>query len=167
MFDPDDAVAAARFRDAVSFEPIDAEEEAASATDAATPLDFMRFRARRVRERLLGLLETLAVAIDRRDHAAIWRVLDTGEACRCFPPGIREEALLIAQLPLGSFHAPIRLYRYQQLLTQLGDEPLEVACDPAQLTIDLGPASLAASSRPAAVRELSFPGTPRRRSGER
>jgi hypothetical protein len=178
MFDPDDAVAAARFRDAVRSEPVDAEEEAASESAGATTLDFSRFRARRVRERLLGLLETLAIAVHRRDLSTLWRVLDTGEACRCFPPGLREEALLIAQLPLDSYRAPIRLYRYQQLLIQLGDEPLEVACDPAQMTIDLATAP-AASSRPVAVRELAFPGrplpdgtpgdggTPRRRSGSR
>jgi hypothetical protein len=178
MFDPDDAVAAARFRDAVRFEPAEAEEEAARGPAGTTTLDFSRFRARRVRERLLGLLETLAVAIDRRDIAAVWRVLDTGEACRCFPPGLREEALMLAQLPIGSFRAPMRLYRYQHLLTRLGDEPLEVACDPAQLVIDLA-SPTAAPARPVPVRELSFPGgplpdgtpgdggTPRRRSGSR
>ena len=178
MFDSDDAVAAARFRDAVRSELADA-DDAATGPDGTTTFDFSRFRARRVRERLLALLDTLAVAIDRRDLAAVWRVLDTGEACRCFPPGLREEALTIAQLPIGSFRAPIRLYRYQHLLVRLGDEPLEVACDPAQLVIDLASSSPAAAPRPSAVRELSFPGpplpdgtpgdgrTPRRRSGSR
>jgi hypothetical protein len=152
MFDADDAVAAARFRDAVTAEPVDAEEEAASESTGATTYDFARFRARRIRERLLVLLDTLAAAIDRRDLPAVWRVLDAGDACRCFPPGLRDEALTIASLPLGTFHVPLRLYRYQHLLTQLGDEPLEIACDPSRLDIDAAP-----PARATTVRALWFP----------
>jgi hypothetical protein len=136
-------------------EPVDAEEEAASESAGATTVDFTRYRARRIRERLLALLETLAGAIERRDLAAVWRVLDAGDACRCFPPGLREEALWLARLPVGSHQAPMRLYRYQHLLTQLGDEPLEVACDPTRLDVDAAPAT-----RASAVRELWFPGEP-------
>lgn len=153
MFDPDDAVAAARFRDAVAAEPVHAEEEAASESVGATTYDFATFRARRIRERLLALLDTLAVAIERRDLGAVWRVLDAGDASRCFPPGLREEALMIAALPITSFRAPIRLYRYQHLLMHLGDDPLEVACDPAQLDLDLVAMQ---PIRPTPVRELWF-----------
>ena len=46
MLDPDDAVAAARFRDAVTAEPVDAEEDAASEFAGATTYDFASFRAR-------------------------------------------------------------------------------------------------------------------------
>jgi hypothetical protein len=172
MLDPDDAVAAARFRDAVAAERTDAEEDAASESSGAATYDFARYRARRIRERLLVLLDTLAVAIDRRDLPAVWRVLDAGDACRCFPPGLREEALAIASLPMGQIQVPIRLYRYQHLLTQLGDEPLEIACDPTRLDVDAPP------ERTATGRELWFPGRPlpddgpesggsRRRSGSR
>jgi hypothetical protein len=100
-------------------------------------------------------------------------VLDAGDACRCFPPGLREEALTIASLPIGKIQVPIRLYRYQHLLTQLGDEPLEIACDPSRLDVDAAPQTAAAPGR-----ELWFPGHPmpddgpesggsRRRSGAR
>jgi len=173
MFDHDDSVAAARFRDAVTAEPGHAEEEAASESTGATTYDFTRYRARRIRERLIVLLDTLAAAIERRDLAAVWRVLDTGDACRCFPPRLREEALTIVRLPLGTHHVPLRLYRYQHLLTQLRDEALEVACDPAQLDVNAAPIDHASTGR-----ELWFSARPmpddgpdtggsRRRSGSR
>lgn len=155
MLDPDDALAAARFRDAVTAESVDEEEAAAPERHGTTTYDLARFRARRIRERLLALLDTLAIAIERRDLGSVWRVLDAGDACRCFPPGLREEALMIAALPIDSFRAPMRLYRYQHLLMQLTDEPLEVACDPAQL--DLGLVAIQAV-RPTSARQLSFPG---------
>jgi len=172
MYDPDDVVAAARFRDAVIAERVNAEEEAASESGGGTTYDFAQFRARRIRERLLALLDTLADAIESRDLAAVWRVLDAADACRCFPPGLREEALTIARMPLGGAPVPIRLYRYQHLLTQLGDDPIEIACDPAQLDVDAPPL------RAAGGRELWFPdrplpddgpgnGGPHRRSGSR
>jgi hypothetical protein len=173
MFDHDDSVAAARFRDAVNSEPAHAEEEAASESGGATTYDFTRYRARRIRERLIVLLDTLAAAIERRDLAAVWRVLDTGDACRCFPPGLRDEALTLVRLPLGTHPVPLRLYRYQHVLAQLGDETLDVACDPAQLDVDAAPIERAAMGR-----ELWFSGRPmpddgpdtggsRRRSGSR
>jgi hypothetical protein len=155
MLDHDDSVAAARFRDAVIAEPVHAEEEAASEATGATTYDFTRYRARRIRERLIVLLDSLAAAIERRDLAAVWRVLDTGDACRCFPPGLRDEALAIVRLPLGTHHVPLRLYRYQHLLTQLGDEPLEVACDPATLDVNAAPVDRVSTGR-----ELWFSGRP-------
>jgi hypothetical protein len=180
----DDIDATTRFFQAVNGERVDAEEEAASESEGATTLDFSRFRARRIRERLLGLLDDLIVAIERRDLNAVWSVLDADDACRCFPAGVREEALVISQMPSVSFRAPMRLYRYYHLLTRLGDEPLEVAQDPAQLVIDLGcergPSPSPISPTP--VRELRFPersspdgpregpqdgGSHRRRSGSR
>jgi hypothetical protein len=138
-------------------ERIDAEEEAASEASGATTFDFSRFRARRLRERLLGLVDALHAAIERRDLGGVWAVIDEADACRCFPPAVRDEALAIAQLPPTAFRAPIRLYRYRYLLSQLGDEPLEVAMDPAQLALD---AELAPGASPSArppVRELVFP----------
>ena len=63
MFDHDDSVAAARFRDAVNSEPAHAEEEAASESGGATTYDFTRYRARRIRERLIVLLDTLAARL--------------------------------------------------------------------------------------------------------
>jgi hypothetical protein len=148
-----------------------------SASAGAPTYDFARYRARRIRERLLALLDVLAFAIERRDLRAVWTVLDDSDACRCCPPAVREEALTIAQLPPTAFRAPLRLYRYRYVLAQLGDEPLEVAMDPAQLALDAGLAGPASESPP--VRVLRFPGTrspdhdphrggsDRRRSGSR
>jgi hypothetical protein len=173
MFDHDDSVAAARFRDAVIAEPVHAEEEAASESAGATTYDFAQFRARRIRERLIVLLDSLAAAIDRRDLAAIWRVLDTGDACRCFPPGLREEALTIVRLPMGTHRVPLRLYRYQHLLTQLGDETIEIACDPARLAADSAPLDRTSTARALWFSRRPLPddgpdsGGSRRRSGSR
>ena len=175
----DDVDAATRFFDAVDEAPVDAEEDAASERAGATTYDFSRYRARRIRERLLGLLDALHLAIERRDLGAVWTVLDEADACRCFPPAVREEALALAQLPSTAYRAPLRLYRYHHLLIKLADEPLELAVDPAQLTIDDVP--MESSARPASppVRELQFPGprspdhdphrggSDRRRSGAR
>lgn len=148
----DDIDAATRFFDAAQHDRVDAEEDASSESAGGASLDFTRYRARRIRGRLLALLQSLLSAIERRDLDGVWTVLDEAEACRCFPPAVREEALVIARLPTTSFRAPIRLYRYHYLLSRLGDEPLEVAMDPAQLTIDLAPPT---GSPP--VRELHFP----------
>ena len=98
----DDVDAATRFFDAVDEAPVDAEEDAASQRAGATTYDFSRYRARRIRERLLGLLDALHIAIERRDLGAVWTVLDEADACRCFPPAVREEALALAQLPSTS-----------------------------------------------------------------
>jgi hypothetical protein len=172
-----DIDAATRFYDAVDSEPVSGEEDASSESAGARTYDFARYRARRIRERLLVLLDALTLAIERRDLRAVWAVLDESDACRCFPNAVREEALTIAQLPPTAFRAPLRLYRYRYLLTQLGDEPLEVATDPAQLALDAGVAAPTPASPP--VRVLQFPGTrspdhdphrggsDRRRSGSR
>ncbi|MDB4884042.1 MAG: hypothetical protein JWL95_2808 [Gemmatimonadetes bacterium] len=182
----DDVDAATRYFAALEEERMNAEGEAASESADAATLDFSRFRARRIRERLLGLLDVLRTAIERRDLAAVWAVLDEADACRCFPPALREEALVLAQLPPTVFRAPLKLYRYHYLLTQLGDDPLEIAMDPAQLALDTAPTpSTPAAPSPGSprgsstVRELPFPGprspdpdprrggSDRRRSGSR
>ena len=103
----------------------------------AAALDFSRYRARRLRTRLLELLDALAGAIERRDPGGVWEVLDETDACRSLPPAVREEALLIAGMPPTSMRAPVRLYRYYHMLQQLGDEPGEMSGDPDQLRIAL------------------------------
>jgi hypothetical protein len=148
----EDMDAATRFFRAVSEQQVDAEEEAASESSGASSLDFSRFRARRFRQRLLGLLDELIGAIDRRDLRAVWAVLEAADANRCFPSSVQSEALVIAQLPHTAYRAPIRLYRYYQLLTQLGDEPLELTQDLAPLSFDVAP-----PAPPTPVRELRFP----------
>jgi hypothetical protein len=132
----DDLDAARRFFGVVKNEPIAVtESEAVVAQGSATTLDFSRFRARRIRQRLLALLDALVAAIERRDLPVVWAVLDESDACRCFPPAVRDEALAIASLPRTAFRPPMRLYRYYHMLTQLGDEPVEHAIDPDQLPI--------------------------------
>jgi hypothetical protein len=171
----DDLDAALRFFAAARDEPIAAaESEGLAAQDGATTLDFSRFRARRIRQRLLALVDALVAAIERRDLQAVWDVLDEGDACRCLPPAVREEALVIAALPRTAFRPPTRLYRYYHMLTQLGDEPVAHEVDPDQLPIDLP----AAENGHESVRELALPdrrppeggprgGPARRRSGSR
>jgi hypothetical protein len=100
-------------------------------------VDFAQYRARRLRMRLLELLDTLIVAIERRDLQAVWAVLDDEDAVRWFTAGLREEALTIARLPAASLRAPLRIYRYHHELLQLGDEPLERTGDTPQLALDL------------------------------
>jgi hypothetical protein len=150
------------------------DSEALGAQGGATTLDFSRFRARRIRERLLGLLDALVAAIERRDLQAVWDVLDEGDACRCFPPAVREEALVIAGLPRTALRPPTRLYRYYHVLMQLGDEPVEHEGDPDQLPM----AFPGEENGHASVREIAFPdrrppgggprsGPDRRRSGSR
>lgn len=138
------------------------------------PVDFGQYRARRLRVRLLELLDALLAAVGQRDLARVWRVLDEDDAIRWFPPGVREEALTFVRLPPASLRAPLRLYRFHHQLTQLADEPLEQGEDPSQLTLDL---AAPGESRAA----ICFPGPPtappddpfqgggadRRRSGSR
>jgi hypothetical protein len=102
-------------------------------------VDFAQYRARRLRVRLLDLLDALIVAIERRDLQAVWDVLDEDEAVRWFAAGLREEALTIARLPSTSLRAPLRIYRYYHQLLQLADEPLEVTGDSRQLALELEP----------------------------
>jgi hypothetical protein len=138
-----------------------ARREAALAADcgALNPsLDFERFRARRVRARIGALLEDLEIAIGRRDLQAVWDVLDEATSMRCFPPDVREEALVIARLPKGSLRAPIKLYRFHEQLQQLDDEPLEWG-DPQQLDLPISGDAIRGG--------WSATGRPGRRSGGR
>ena len=100
----------------------------------AATLDFSRFRARRIRERLLGLLDILVPAIAHRDLNAVLTILDQSDACRCFPSAVREEAIGIAALPPSTARAPVQLYRYYHVLIQLGDEPVEHEIDPERFS---------------------------------
>ena len=115
----------------------DAHRHRAVPPGGATTLDFSRHRARRIRTRLLSLLDELVMAIGHRDLGAVWEVLDVPEAWRSFPPAVREEALLIAGMPSASLRAPVQLYAYYHTLQQLGDEPGEMSGDPEQLRIAL------------------------------
>lgn len=140
----------------------------------APAVDFARYRARRLRMRLLDLLDALIVAMERRELQTVWDLLDEEDAVRWFPNGLRQEALAIARLPHTSLRAPIRTYQFYHQLQQLAGEPLEETADPRQLTLDLANPG---SARPA----LSFPdmssappddprhggGTDHRRSGSR
>ncbi len=132
-------------------------------------VDFAQYRARRVRMRLLELLDSLIASIERRDQQAVWDVLDEEEANRWFTSGLREEALTIVRLPATSLRAPLRIYRFYHEILQLGDEPLERTADTSQLGLELDAAD---AGRPV----LPFPdprkdrrrgGGDRRRSGSR
>ncbi len=100
-------------------------------------VDFAQYRARRLRARLLELLDLLVVAMERRDVQAVWDVLDDADVVRWFPQGIREEALTIARLSRTSFRAPIKVFRFYHQLQQLADEPIDLTADPQQLSLDL------------------------------
>ena len=119
-----------------------------------TTFDLSRYRARRIRDQLIALLDQLHAAIERRDVDRVEAVLAAAEVYRCVPAGVRQEAIVMSQLPATSLRAPMRLYRYQYLLRRLGDEPLDSALDPAQLALDFGPAS--APTSPTGGRELPF-----------
>lgn len=114
-----------------------ARRDADADAEGAPPLDFQRFRARRMRARIGELLDDLEIAITRRDVQAVWDVLDEATAMRCFPRGVREEALAMVRLPRDSYRAPVRLYRYCEQLQQLSDEPAAWA-DPDQLDLPMG-----------------------------
>jgi hypothetical protein len=124
-----------------------------------------------MRERLFRIVDGVLVAIERRDVERVVTLLDDPEAYRCIPARVREEAILVAQLPDGSLRAPIRLYRYQYLLSRLSDEPLESPLDPAQFALMFGSAPPPRSLREKHEgRELSFTDRPlreRRTSGTR
>lgn len=138
---------------------------------ATQTVDLARYRAKRMRQRLLLVVERLLRAIEQRDAERVWMLLDDPEAYRCIPSNVREEAVTMAQLPRMSLRAPVRLYRYQYLLRRLGDDSLEEAIDPAQLALDFTPPP--ATERPTSVRELAFRdrrsphGGPPRRGGDR
>ena len=142
----------------------------APVTDDST-VDLARYRAQRMRERLLRTLGSVLAAIERRDLDRVLTLLDQPEAYRCIPPRVREEAILLAQRPDGSLRAPIRIYRFQYLLYRLSDEPLESPLDPGQFALEFAPTSPPRSLRASSeVRELSFSQRPivdRRLSGNR
>ena len=119
-------------------------------------VDLAHYRAKRMRQRLLLVVERLLRAIEQRNAERVWAILDDPEAYRYIPASVREEAILLAQLPGASLRAPVRLYRYQYLLQRLGDEQLGLTEEPAQLALDLAPPSVTQSGKPTAVRELPF-----------
>jgi len=136
-------------------------------------VDLARYRAKRMRQRLLLVVDRLLRAIQQRDAERVWQLLDDPEAYRCIPANVREEALMMAQLPARSLRAPVRLYRYQYLLHRLDDEPLEPSVDQSQLALDFTPPPAPVPVQRAAARELPFRdrrspnGGPPRRGRER
>ena len=144
-------------------------------------VDLAHYRAKRMRHRLLLVVDRLLEAIAHRDAERAWLLLDDPEAYRCIPSNVREEALTLAQAPRTSLRAPVRLYRFQYLLRRLGDEPVEEtfdqSFDQSQLVLDFAPPPV--TERPAGGRELPFrerrapnggprrPGRDRRRTGSR
>jgi hypothetical protein len=127
-----------------------------------TTVDLARYRALRMRERLLRIVNGMLAAIERRDVDRLVALLDDPEAYRCIPARVREEAIAVAQQPEGSLRAPIRLYRYQYLLFRLSDEPLESPLDPSQFALMFAssPTYCAPRDKPTPVRELAFADRP-------
>ena len=120
-------------------------------------VDLAHHRAKRMRQRLLLVVDHLLHAIEQRDAERVWMLLDDPEAYRCLPSNVREEALAMAQLPGTSLRAPVRLYRYQYLLRRLDDDPLDQAFDQSQLALELAPVATPATERPTGGgRELLF-----------
>jgi len=118
-------------------------------------VDLAHYRAKRMRQRLLLVVERLMRAIQQRNVERVWAILDDPEAYRYIPANVREEAIMLAQLPSASLRAPVRLFRYQYLLQRLGDEVIGVAEEQAQLALDLAPVSVTGPTK-TTVRELSF-----------
>ena len=143
--------------------------------DGTRTVDLAHYRAKRMRHRLLLVVDRLLDAIEQRDAERVWRLLDDPEAYRCIPSNVREEALTLAQAPRASLRAPVRLYRFQYLLRRLGDEPLGESFgesfDESQLALELTPEPLAermAGGRELVFRERRAPdGGPRRRGRDR
>ena len=119
-------------------------------------VDLAHYRAKRIRQRLMLVVERLLRAIEQRNVERVWAILDDPEAYRYIPANVREEAIVLAQLPSTSLRAPVRLFRYHYLLQRMGDETHELAEEQTQLALDLAPTSVTGSARPTAVRELSF-----------
>jgi len=164
------SIASQLFAYAIECDPLSATRSRAPVADA-TLVDLARYRAQRMRARLLHALGNVLGAIERRDVDRVVALLDEPEAYRCIPARVREEAILIAQLPQGSLRAPIRLYRFQYLLYRLSDEPLESPLDPGQFALEFAPPSPPRSLHAkSGVRELMFtdrPGRERRAFGGR
>ncbi len=119
-------------------------------------VDLSRYRAKRMRQRLLLVVDRLLRAIEQRDVERVWHLLDDPEAYRCIPANVREEALMMAQLPARSLRAPVRLYRYQYLLRRLSDEPLGSPVDQSQLALELAPRPAPMPVQRVGARELRF-----------
>ena len=119
-------------------------------------VDLSRYRAKRMRQRLLLVVDRLLRAIEQRDLERVWHLLDDPEAYRCIPSNVREEALMMAQLPARSLRAPVRLYRYQYQLGRLSDEPLDSSLDQSQLALEFTPTPLPVPVQRAGARELPF-----------
>ena len=119
-------------------------------------VDLAHYRAKRMRQRLLLVVERLMRAIEQRNAGRVWAILDDPEAYRYIPANVREEAIMLAQLPGASLRAPVRLFRYQYLLERLGDDTLGFAEEQTQLALDLAPVSVSGPARTSTVRELPF-----------
>ena len=52
---------------------------------ATQTVDLARYRAKRMRQRLLLVVERLLRAIEQRDAERVWMLLDDPEAYRCIP----------------------------------------------------------------------------------
>jgi hypothetical protein len=116
---------------------IDDDGDRGDASGDSPTFDFALYRARRLRLRLLDLLDALIVAMERRDVQAVRDLLDEEDVVRSFPSGVRQEALVMSRLPRGSVRAPIRAYEFYHQLQQLADEPTPQLADPGQLSLDL------------------------------
>ena len=119
-------------------------------------VDLAQYRAKRMRQRLLLVVERLMRAIEQRNAERVWAILDDPEAYRYIPANVREEAIRLSQLPSASLRAPVRLFRYQYLLQRMSEELSELADEQTQLALDLVPPSVAEPTRTRAVRELPF-----------
>lgn len=121
-------------------------------------VDLAHYRAKRMRHRLLLVVDRLLEAIEQRDAERVWLLLDDPEAYRCIPANVREEALTLAQASRMSLRAPVRLYRFQYLLRRLGDEPTDESFDGSQLALDFSPTPppVPLTERSAGGRELPF-----------
>ena len=126
----------------------------------ADAVDLARFRARRIRERLLVRLDAIHAAIERRDLDRVLALLDEEEAYRFVPATVRREAITMAQLPPASLRAPIQLFRYEHLLRRLGDEAMEATPDAVQLALDLAPPAPPRAAAEGDARELPFRALP-------
>jgi hypothetical protein len=144
---------------------IDDDGDRGDASGDAPSVDFAQYRARRHRLRLLDLLDTLIVAMERRDEQAVWDLLDEEDVVRSFPPGVRQEALMMSRLPRGSLRAPIRAYEFYHQLQQLADEPMAQVTDPRQLSLNFASPTAERGTIPFLARPTAPPDDPRRGGG--
>jgi len=83
---------------------------------------------------VLLLLDTLADAIMARDVALVWDIVN-GPGSTALPQRVREEAVGLAQLSVGSLRAPIALWEFRHQWCQL--LRVEPWVDPQQLELPL------------------------------